>query len=149
MACVQELAQRPHQLGDVVEVQAGGGFVEKEERALLGHALAGRGRRFGQKARQLQALRFTPRERGHGLAQAHVVQAHIHDGLQLGHHLAVLPKELHGLGHGEVQHIGHAEFARAAQDLHLEDFVAKAPAVAVLAAQVHVAEELHLHMLKA
>ena len=39
MAGVEQLAQRAHQLGDVVEVQAGGRLVEQEQRALLGHAL--------------------------------------------------------------------------------------------------------------
>ena len=34
MAGVEQLAQRAHQLGDVVEVQAGGRLVEQEQRAL-------------------------------------------------------------------------------------------------------------------
>ncbi|MNI55025.1 hypothetical protein D3C73_1099510 [compost metagenome] len=56
----QQLAERTHQPRHVIKVQAGGGFVEQEQAALLGDL--GRGNtaagRFGQVAGQLQALRF-------------------------------------------------------------------------------------------
>jgi hypothetical protein len=69
---VQQLAQGAHQLGDVVEVQAGGGLVEQEQRALARRgwrlALAALGG-LGQEAGQLQALRLAARQRGHRLAQ--------------------------------------------------------------------------------
>ena len=36
---IDELAQRAHELGDVVKVQARGGLVEQEQRALARHSL--------------------------------------------------------------------------------------------------------------
>jgi hypothetical protein len=47
MAAFQQLAQGTHQLGDVVKVQAGGGFVEQEQRAFFGDSLCACGRRLG------------------------------------------------------------------------------------------------------
>jgi hypothetical protein len=61
------LRKRAHQLGDVVEVQAGGGLVEQEQRALLRHAPgAGDRRGLGQEAGQLQALRLAADSVGTG-----------------------------------------------------------------------------------
>ncbi len=57
------------QLPDVVEVQARGGLVEDVERA-AGGAL-------GELARELDALGLAARERGRGLAQGDVAQAHV------------------------------------------------------------------------
>ena len=57
-------AQGAQQSGDVVKVQAGGGFVEQVQRAASGEAaaagaaLAGLFGGFGQEAGQLQALGF-------------------------------------------------------------------------------------------
>ena len=85
MAGIQQLAQRAHQLGDVVEVQAGGRLVEQEQRALARQALPALGRGLGgvgQKARQFQPLRLAAAQRRHRLAQLHVIQTHIHDGLE-------------------------------------------------------------------
>jgi hypothetical protein len=56
----------------------------------LRQRLARARRRLGQEAGQLQALRLAAAERGHRLAQAHVVQAHVDDGLQPRDHLAVV-----------------------------------------------------------
>ena len=149
MPRLQQLAEGPHELGDIVEVQPGGGLVEQEQRALLGHALGGRSGGFGQEARELQALGLAAGQRGHGLAQAHVVQAHVHQRLQPRHHLAVVAEQRGRLADGELQHIGHRELTRPAHDLHVQDLGTEAPAVAVRAAQVHVRQELHLHVLEA
>ena len=146
---LQQLAEGAHQLGDVVEVQPGGGLVEQEQRALLGHALGRRRGGLGQKARELQALGLTARQRGHGLAQAHVVQADVHQRLQARHHLAVVAEQRGRFADGELQHVGHRQLARPAHDLHVQDLGAEAPAIAIRAAQVHVRQELHLHMLEA
>ena len=62
---VEQLAERAHQLGDVVEMQAGGGLVEHEERAAAGQRLAARARRLrtlGEEAGELQALRLAARQ---------------------------------------------------------------------------------------
>ncbi len=158
VAGVQELAQRAHQPGDVVEVQAGGRLVEQEQLALARRGLAAGGlglRCLGQVAGELEALRLAARQRGHGLAELDVVQPDVDDGLQHAHHLAVARKQLHRLGHGEVKHVGHVQVARAqvggrlAVDAHLQHLRPVALAVAVGAAQVDVAEELHLDVLEA
>jgi len=152
MPGLQQLAQRAHELGDVVKVQAGGGFVEQEQRTLARHRLAaaaaGLGS-LGQKAGQLQALRLAARQGGHGLTQLHVLQAHIHNGLQGAQHLAVAGKQARRLADREVQHIGHTQVAATALDLDLQDLGPIALAIAILAAQVDVGQELHLDVLEA
>jgi hypothetical protein len=79
MAGVQQLAQRAHELGDVVEVQARGGLVEEEERALLRQrCCAGEcWRASARKPASFRRCASPPRQRGHGLAQAQVVQADV------------------------------------------------------------------------
>ena len=152
VAGLQQAAQAAHELGDVIEVQTGGGLVEQKQRAFAGDVLATGGAAlggFGQEARELQTLRFAARERGHGLAQTHVLQAHVHDRLQHADDLAVLCKQAGGFAHGQLQHIGDAERTPTALDLHLQDLGAVALAVAVGATQIHVAQELHFHVLKA
>ena len=49
---VEQLAEGAQQLGDVVEVQAGGGFVEQEQLVRLGFVC------LGQVAGELEALRL-------------------------------------------------------------------------------------------
>jgi len=59
VARVQQLAEGAHQLGDVVEVQAGGGLVEHEQRAFACRALAALAQLRGgldQVAGELEAL---------------------------------------------------------------------------------------------
>jgi hypothetical protein len=134
VAGFQQLAQCAHELGNVLEMQAGRGLVEQEQRAFLGQRLLGLGLRLGrlgQEACQLQALRLAARQRGHGLAQLHVFQAHIDDGLQRADHVAVLRKQQRGLGHRELQHIGHIQRLAVALDFHFQDLGAIARAVAV------------------
>ena len=58
---VDELAQRAHELGNVVKVQARGGLVKQKQRAFAGDGLARFGcaaRRLGQEACELEALRL-------------------------------------------------------------------------------------------
>src|SRR5256885_4843679 len=66
MPGLQQLAQRAHELGDVVEVQARGGLVEQEQCALLGQRLLRLGLglgSLGQEARELEALGLAARQR--------------------------------------------------------------------------------------
>jgi hypothetical protein len=146
---VEQLAQGAHQARDVVEVQPGGRLVEQEQRALARQRLARGGRRLGQEAGQLQALRLAAAERRHRLPQPHVGQPDIDDGLQPGDHLAVVLEPVHRLGHRQVQQVGHRQLHRAAHDLHVQHLGPVAAAIAVGAAQVDVGQELHLHMLEA
>ena len=158
MAGFEQLAQRAHQLGDVVEMQARGRLVKQEQRALARNRLArlGRGLRgLGQEARELEALRLAAAERGHGLAQLHIFKADLDDGLQRAQHVAVLGEQHGGFAHREFQHIGHAQATRLqlahrmALDMHFEDFGPVALAVAVGTAQIDIGQELHLDMLEA
>ncbi len=98
-----------------------------------------------QVAGELEALRLAAGERGHGLAEAQVVEAHVREGLQAREHLGVAREELDCLGDGHVEHVGDRSCRAAA----LPAPRAVALAVAVRAAQVHVGEELHLDVLEA
>ncbi len=146
---LQQAPQRAHQLGDVVEVQARGGLVEEEQRALPRSRLLRTLRGLGQEAGQLQALRLAARQRGHWLAQLHVVEADVDDGLQATDHLAVVGEQLHRLAHGQLQHVGDRQLAVAPHQVRVQHLGAKALAVAIGAAQVDVGQELHLDVLEA
>ena len=69
---------------------------------------AGRGalRGLRQEARELEALRFAARQRGHRLAELHVFQPDVDDGLQRADHVAVVGEQRRRFAHGEVQHVG-------------------------------------------
>ena len=165
MAGLQQLAEGLHQPRNVVEMQAGGRLVKQEQRTFRRQplsALAGAFCRFGQESSQLQALRLAAAQRRYRLAQAHIVQAHIHDRLERAQHLAIRrmrratrggigragAKQQHRLVHRQLQHIGHVQRAATTLYRHFQDFRAVALAVAVRAAQVDIAQELHLHMLE-
>ena len=139
-------------------MQACGRLVEHKQDALAAERLAAGRRGFGrtgQEPGQLEPLRLAARQGGHGLAELDVFQAHIHDGLQRTDHIAVVGKQLRRFAHRQVQHIGHVHVARMqrtqrlALDGDFQNFRPVAFAVAVLAAQIHIAQELHFHMLKA
>ncbi len=111
----------------------------------LGQHLHRTAAHLDQVPRQLQALRLAPGERGHGLPEPQVIEAHVRQRLQARHHVLLAREEGERLVHRELEHLGDG----APVHLHLEHLVAVAPAVAVRAAQVHVGEELHLDVLEA
>ncbi|OIQ68255.1 hypothetical protein GALL_501550 [mine drainage metagenome] len=164
MTRVLQLAQRPHQPGNIIKMQAGGGLIKHEQHATARQRLAAGAAAFGglgQKTGQFKPLRFTTTQGGHRLAQLDVVKAHIDHRLQGTHHLTV-SAENHGcLANRKVQYVGHIEglqgsvrrqqrSLRAGRSLdgNFENFRAVALAVAVRAAQIDIAQKLHLHMLK-
>ena len=100
---------------------------------------------------ELQPLRFAPRERGHRLAELEVFQTDIDQWRHHRLHLRVVGKEGERFGYRQFEHIGDRQrlLAALACEHHLQHLGAKTPAVAVGAAQVHVGEELHLHVLEA
>jgi hypothetical protein len=62
MSARQQFAERLHQFGDVVEMQAGGRLVEHEQAfcdRLLRAARGARLRRFREETGKLEPLRFT------------------------------------------------------------------------------------------
>ena len=67
MAVGDQRVQRGEQFGDVVEVQAGGGLVEDEERGFL--VLS-----FGEEGGKFDALRLTATERTAALAELHITE---------------------------------------------------------------------------
>ncbi len=76
-SAVDELAEGGEELGDVVEVEAGGGLVEDVENAagLGGHGGGVDGADLGEMGGELDALRLSAGERGGGLAEAEVTEA--------------------------------------------------------------------------
>src|SRR5258708_2336990 len=81
---------------------------------------------------------------GRGLPEPQVLEPDAGERLERPLHLGVAEKN-DRLGHGQLEGVGD----RFLPDFHFEDLIAKAPAVAVGTAQVHVGEELHLHVLEA
>ena len=75
VADVEEGFEAIDQLYDVGEVEAGGRFVEDEERAAVAFG--------GEVGGELEALRFAAGERGRGLAEAEVVEADVDQEFQL------------------------------------------------------------------
>ena len=142
MPRVLQLAQRPHQFGDVVKMQARGGFVQQKQLAFACQTLAAGGGAFGslgQMPCDFQALRLAPAQGGHGLPQLHIVQPHIHQGAQHALHFAVGGKAFQGLPHGQLQAVGHAQKTPLPFDLHLQHLRAVAAALAIVATQIHIA----------
>ena len=114
VARVLQLAQRTHELGNVVKVQPGGGLVEHEQHAFAGQRLAAGGAALGgigQETSQFEALRFAAAQGGHRLTELHVIQTHVDDGLQGADHVAVVSEQIGGFADGEVQDIGDVEVA--------------------------------------
>ena len=92
MAGLEQQAKGVHQARDVLEVQSGGRLIEDQQfadaarrRAVLAAAVPRARRapgRLGQMTGEFQPLRFAARQGRHRLAQAHIVEAHVHQRLQ-------------------------------------------------------------------
>ena len=100
VALLDQRVQGREQLVDVVEVQAGAGLVEDEQDLVLLQRGA-----FGQEGGQLHALGLAARERVGRLPQADVAQAHVVERLEAVGHLGLAVEELHGVVHGQLQHL--------------------------------------------
>ena len=112
VAAIEQPPKRPHQLGDVVKVQAGGRLVKQKQRAAPRQRLAAARLalgRAGEKARQLEPLRLASAQRRHRLTQLHVLQPHFDDRRQGAQHFAVVGEQGHRFAHGQRQHIGHRQ----------------------------------------
>src|SRR5918995_1503170 len=134
VACLQQLAERRQQLGDVVEVQPGGRLVEN-----IKHAVAALRR---QMCRDLDALRFPARQRRRRLAQTEIAEADLVEHLQAAQDLGGAAEKCQRLAHGEIEDLIDA----AAAVLHFEHLRLEALALALLARHEHVGEELHLDL---
>ena len=123
-----EAAEGAQQLGDVVEVQAGGRFVEEEQGMRCGRVAV------CQMARQLEALRLAAGKRRHRLAETQVLEADVGQRCEARPHLGVVGEELQRFADRQFQHIGDI----LAAQFDFQHFTAEAAAVAIGAAQVDV-----------
>ena len=144
MPLANELVKGAQQLLHVSKVQAGGGLVEDEQRRFAPASPSP-----GQVTGQFEPLGLTSRERRHGLSQGQVIQTHRLQGAQPLEHGLVVGEERHGFGDGHLQNVRYG-LARAVapRQLDFQDLVPEAPPAACPAAQVHVAEKLHLDVLE-
>ena len=134
VARVDQPVQDEHEHPHVVQVQAGGGFVEDVEPASA--ALA----RNSEFPGDLEALRLSAREGRGWLAEPEVAESHL---LELPERLPearLAAKAGEGLVDGELEDIRD----RIAADLHVEDFATVAGAAAGLAGHIHIGEKDHL-----
>ena len=134
VALVAQPMQHVEQLGDVVEVQASGGFVEDVE-GLAGAAL-------GEFAGELHALRLAAGERRRALAQADVGKADVQQGVELALQHRHRVEERAGLLDGHVQHFVDV----LALVAHFQGLAVVALALADVARHVDVRQEVHLHL---
>ena len=122
------------QLADVLEMEAGGRLVEDVER------LAGGAPR--QLLRQLDALRLAAAERRRRLADLDVAEA---DLLQHAHLVADAGDRLEEARPRPRRHVEHVG-DRVALELHLQRLAVVAGAVAHVAGDVDVGQEVHLDL---
>ena len=134
VAAVHQLLEHGEQRLHVGERKAGRRLVEDVDGA------AGRApREFGRK---LHPLRLAAGDRGRGLPEADIPEAHLLQRLQLAPRRRERLEQLQRLGHRHVQHLGDV----LATEADLQRFAVVAGAVADLAGHGHVGEELHLDL---
>ena len=119
---------------DVGEVQAGRRLVEDVERPAR--------RDLRELGRELDALRLAARQRRRGLPEADVAEADVVERLQPAADLRDVLEELDGLLDRHVEHVGD----RLALEADLERLAVVALAVALLARDVDVRQEVHLDL---
>ena len=132
VALVDELVQHVEQLARVLEMQAGRRLVEDVERA-AGAALR-------QLLRQLHALRLAARQRRRRLAELDVAEADVLQRAQLVGDRRKVLEQRQRLIDRQVEHVGD----RLAAILDLERLAVVAAALALLARDVDVGQEVHL-----
>ena len=134
IAAVHEPLQDEEQLVDVRRVQSRRRLVEDVER--LARAAP------RQLRRELDALRLTARERRRRLSEADVTEPNVADDLELARDARHVCKELHRLVNRHVEHLGDG----LALVMHLKRLAVVACALADLAWNVDIGEELHLDL---
>ncbi len=134
VAGVHEPLQHDEQLAHVVEVQAGGRLVEDVERPPGAAAL--------QLARELHALRLAAGERRRRLAEVDVAEPDVVERLQLAPDRRDVLEEVQRLLDRHVEHLGDV----LALVRHLQRLAVVARALADLARDVDVGQEVHLDL---
>src|ERR1035437_1436120 len=142
-ATVDELAEGGEELGDIVEMEAGGGLVEDvKDAASLGRLGGGvDGANLGEVGGELDALRLAAGERGGRLTEAEVAEADLVEDGELFQQAVLAGEEAQRLLDGHLQDIVDV----LALVVDVEDFGLITGAVAVLAGQFDVGEELHFY----
>src|SRR5258708_4828412 len=120
------------EFANVIEVQAGGRFVEDVERAA--------GLTLGKLAGQLDALRFAAGKCGGRLAELNVTEADFHERRKFLLNLRNVFEELERVGRRQIENIADG----VAFVAHGERFRIVAAAAADFAKNVNVGEEIHL-----
>ena len=92
--------------------------------------------------RQLHPLRLTTRQRGRGLAEAHVAEADVDERLQVPGDGGLVGEELEPLLDRQLEHLGDV----LALERDVERVAVVARALAHLARHVDVGEEVHLDL---
>ena len=137
VSLVHEAVEDFDEKGDIVEVEAGGGFVEDEKGLFAGLA--------DEVVDELEALGLAAGEGIHGLAELEVVEADFGEEAQRAGDFSRLVEGLekfHGLGGGEFE-----DFVDGfSGDLDFQQRWAEAGAVAFGAAEKEVAEKLHFDL---
>ena len=98
---------------------------------------------FGQFRSQFDALAFAARERGTGLSELDIAQAHVLNDLDFAQYLRYILEELYGTVDGHVEHVGNGLALKA----HFQRLAVVALAVTNLAGHVDVGQEVHLDCL--
>ena len=133
VAGIAQTEQHFQQLGNVVEMQSGGGFVQNVQRAAGGFA--------GKLRGQLHPLGFASAQGGGLLAEPQVTEADFSQGLQRIGNLGHGAEEVHALIHGHVEDVSDV-FSLVGD---LQRFAIIAFAVASLADDVHRRQKVHLN----
>ena len=134
VALVDQPAEHQQQLADVLEVQAGGRLVE--------HVDGAAGRALLQLRGQLDPLRLAAGQRRRRLPEPDVAQADLDKRLHVPGDRGHRGEEVDGLLDRHVEHLGDG----LALVVHLERLAVVARAVADLARDVDVRQEVHLDL---
>src|SRR5271157_791989 len=126
-----EALEDVEQLANIIEMEAGGGFIENVD----GSA----GLALGEFAGQLDALRFAAGKRGGGLAELHVAKAHLDHGGKLLLNLRNVFEKLQRIAGRQIQHIVDAVSLVA----NGKRFRIVAAAAAYFASDIHIGEKIH------
>ncbi len=132
-----EAVQHVQEQLDVGEVQAGGGLVQQVERPS--------GAFLDQLAGQLDALGLAAGEGGRGLAELHVIEAHVVQRLQLVRDRRDVLEVPQRLLNVHLQHFGD----RLALVADLQGLAAEAMSLADRAGDPDVGQEVHLQLVRA
>ena len=134
IALVDERVEDFEEFADVLEMQPGGGFIEDVERVAGGAAREFLG--------EFDALRLAARQRGRLLADLDIAEADFVEHRQLVGDGGLGLEELDAVLDGHVEHIGDA----LSLELHLERFAVVAVAVADVAGDIDIGQEVHFDL---